>query len=210
MFKVLILAARHTVSDERMEFLIRDRLSWLRFLEFDLGAPTPDRNTIWTFRERLIRAGAMDKLFAVFDRELRAPAIWRWADRSSMRPWCRLRSNATATTRRRRSRRARARPGSGPISRPSRPRRTSMHAGRSRPAGAGALPDRSGNCPPSRSRYSGTRTTSSSTGPTASFAAIDALTVQTREIELAVAALELAAIEIEGSDSLDNPEAVFE
>ena len=71
MFKVLILAARHTVSDERMEFLIRDRLSWLRFLGFDLGAPTPDRNTIWTFRERLVRAGAMDKLFAAFDGELR-------------------------------------------------------------------------------------------------------------------------------------------
>ena len=71
MFKVLILAAQHTVSDERMEFLIRDRLSWLRFLGFDLGAPTPDRNTIWSFRERLIRAGAMDELFATFDRELR-------------------------------------------------------------------------------------------------------------------------------------------
>ena len=71
MFKVLILAARHTVSDERMEFLIRDRLSWLRFLGFDLGAPTPDRNTIWSFRERLVRAGAMDDLFAAFDGELR-------------------------------------------------------------------------------------------------------------------------------------------
>ncbi len=71
MFKVLVLAARHTVSDERMEFLIRDRLSWLRFLGFDLGAPTPDRNTIWTFRERLVRAGAMDELFAAFDGELR-------------------------------------------------------------------------------------------------------------------------------------------
>ena len=70
MFKVLILAARHTVSDERIEFLIRDRLSWLRFLGFDLGAPTPDRNTIWTFRERLVRAGAMDDLFAAFDGEL--------------------------------------------------------------------------------------------------------------------------------------------
>ena len=41
-------------------------------------------------------------------------------------------------------------------------------------------------------------------------AAIDALTAQTREIEKAVAALQLAAIEFEGSDSLDNPEAVFE
>ena len=66
MLKVLILAAQHTVSDARMEFLIRDRLSWLRFLGFDLGAPTPDANTIRLFRERLTRAGAMDTLFASF------------------------------------------------------------------------------------------------------------------------------------------------
>ena len=72
MFKILILAARHTVSDERMEFLIRDRLSWLRFLGFDLGAPTPDRNTIWTFRERLTKAGAIDELFVAFEGARRA------------------------------------------------------------------------------------------------------------------------------------------
>lgn len=54
-----------------MEFLIRDRLSWLRFLGFDLGAPTPDANTIRLFRERLTRAGAIDTLFAAFDRQLR-------------------------------------------------------------------------------------------------------------------------------------------
>ena len=41
-------------------------------------------------------------------------------------------------------------------------------------------------------------------------AAIDALTSQTSAIEGAVAALELAAIDFEGSDSLDDPEAVFE
>jgi hypothetical protein len=35
MFKVLILAAQNNVSEARMEFLIRDRLSWLRFLGFD-------------------------------------------------------------------------------------------------------------------------------------------------------------------------------
>ena len=54
-----------------MEFLIRDRLSWMRFLGFEFGAPTPDRNTIWTFRERLTRAGVIDALFATFDRVLR-------------------------------------------------------------------------------------------------------------------------------------------
>ena len=42
-----------SLSDERMEFRIRDRLSWLRSLGFELGAPTRDRNTIRTFRERL-------------------------------------------------------------------------------------------------------------------------------------------------------------
>ena len=41
-------------------------------------------------------------------------------------------------------------------------------------------------------------------------AAIDALTVQTSAIEGAVAALNLAVIDFEGSDSLDDPEAVFE
>ena len=71
MFKVLILAAQNTVSDARMEFLIRDRLSWLRFLGFDLGAVTPDENTIRLFREKLTRAGAIDALFAAFDRSLR-------------------------------------------------------------------------------------------------------------------------------------------
>lgn len=40
-------------------------------------------------------------------------------------------------------------------------------------------------------------------------AAIDALTAQTRSIERIVGALELQPIQIEGSDSLDNPAAVF-
>lgn len=41
-------------------------------------------------------------------------------------------------------------------------------------------------------------------------AAIDALTSQTRGIEQAAAVLQLTSIEFEGSDSLDNPGAVFE
>jgi putative iron-regulated protein len=41
-------------------------------------------------------------------------------------------------------------------------------------------------------------------------AAIDALVAQTRSIERAIAALGLGTIELEGSDSLDDPEAVFQ
>ncbi len=48
------LAAMHSLSDEPMEFLIRDRLSWLRFLAFQQGEATP----IWRFLERLPRAGS--------------------------------------------------------------------------------------------------------------------------------------------------------
>ena len=41
MLKVLVLAVQNNVADARMEYLIRDRLSWLHYLGFDLGAPPP-------------------------------------------------------------------------------------------------------------------------------------------------------------------------
>lgn len=82
MFKVMVLAAQNTVSDARMEFLIRDRLSWLRFLGFDLGAITPDENTIRLFREKLTHASAIDALFAASTRSYVTAAICQgWPDR---------------------------------------------------------------------------------------------------------------------------------
>ena len=56
MFKVLILQASHSLSDERTEFLIKDRLSFMRFLALGLSDTVPDANTIWTFREALTGA----------------------------------------------------------------------------------------------------------------------------------------------------------
>ena len=56
MFKVLVLQASHSLSDERTEFPIKDRLSFMRFLGLGLADPVPDANTIWTFREALTRA----------------------------------------------------------------------------------------------------------------------------------------------------------
>ncbi len=72
MFKVLLLAAMHELSDERCEYLIKDRLSFMRFLGVGLSDPVPDANTIWAFREALKGAGAVDALFARFDAALRA------------------------------------------------------------------------------------------------------------------------------------------
>ena len=57
-----------------MEYLIRDRLSWLRFLGFDPGAPTPDASTIRLFRETLTEAGALDTVFTEFDRQIKERA----------------------------------------------------------------------------------------------------------------------------------------
>jgi IS5 family transposase len=72
MFKILLLQAMHTLSDERCEYLIRGRLSFMRFLGIGLAHPVPDADTIWTFREALKRAGAVEKLFQRFGAALKA------------------------------------------------------------------------------------------------------------------------------------------
>ena len=72
MFKVLILQASHSLSDERTEYLIKDRLSFMRFLGLSLADRVPDANSIWNFREALTRARmddrpAIEVLFRRFD-----------------------------------------------------------------------------------------------------------------------------------------------
>ena len=70
MFKALILQAQHNLSDARMEFMIRDRLSWMRFLDFDLGGSTPDENTIRLFRDKLTESGTLKRVMKAFDWQL--------------------------------------------------------------------------------------------------------------------------------------------
>src|SRR5215218_3111980 len=77
MFKVLVIQAATNLSDERAEYLINDRLSFMRFLGLSLGDRVPDARTIWLFRERLTRAEiegrpAIEALVARFDASLRA------------------------------------------------------------------------------------------------------------------------------------------
>ena len=54
-----------------MEFMIRDRLSWLRFLGFDLGEATPDENTIRHFRNRMTETGTLKRVMKAFDWQLK-------------------------------------------------------------------------------------------------------------------------------------------
>jgi IS5 family transposase len=69
-FKMLVLQALHGLSREQTEYLVRDRLSWIRFCGLGPGDRVPDANTLWDFQEALIAAGALDTLFARLDRAI--------------------------------------------------------------------------------------------------------------------------------------------
>lgn len=70
MFKVLVLQSLYNLSDDQTEYQIRDRLSFRRFLGLAMDGRVPDAKTVWLFRETLVNAGAVEKLFALFNRHL--------------------------------------------------------------------------------------------------------------------------------------------
>ena len=75
MFKILVIQTANNLSDERTEFLINDRLSFMRFLGLGLSDRVPDARTIWLFREKLTRVGAIKPLFERFDAALREAGV---------------------------------------------------------------------------------------------------------------------------------------
>jgi transposase, IS5 family len=72
MFRMLVLQALNNLSDEQAEFQVRDRLSFTRFLRLGIEDGIPDATTLWLFREKLAKAGLIEKLFDRFDRHLAA------------------------------------------------------------------------------------------------------------------------------------------
>ncbi len=59
-----VLQSLHGLSQERAVYMVRDRLSWMCFCGLGPGDRVPDVNTLWDFREALIKARTLDKLFA--------------------------------------------------------------------------------------------------------------------------------------------------
>jgi IS5 family transposase len=53
MFKVLVLQHLYNLSDEQVEFQIRDRYSFARFVGLAPEQAVPDAKTVWLYRERL-------------------------------------------------------------------------------------------------------------------------------------------------------------
>lgn len=70
MFKVLVLQQLNNLSDDRIEYQIRDRLSFMRFLGLEFEDRVPDAKTVWSFREQLKVTKLVDALFARFHEQL--------------------------------------------------------------------------------------------------------------------------------------------
>ena len=71
-FKVLLLQTLYNLSDDQMEYQLRDRLSFMRFVGLGLEDAVPDAKTLWLYREALAKAGAVEGLFNLFDGYLKA------------------------------------------------------------------------------------------------------------------------------------------
>src|SRR6516162_11047113 len=70
MFRMLVLQALNNLSDEQVEYQVRDRLSFTRFLRLGIEDSIPDATTLWLCREKLAKSGRIEKLFDRFDQRL--------------------------------------------------------------------------------------------------------------------------------------------
>lgn len=70
MFRVLLLQSLYGLSYEEVEEAVKDRLSFRRFAGLSLEEAVPDHSTICRFRNDLIAAGLVERLFAELDRQL--------------------------------------------------------------------------------------------------------------------------------------------
>ena len=75
MFKILILQRFYNISDDHTEYAILDRLSFMRFLGLSLNDRVPDAKTIWLFRDRMTKAGLVEKRFKQLDDPLNKDGI---------------------------------------------------------------------------------------------------------------------------------------
>jgi|TARA_B100001964_G_C14149230_1_gene561215 IS5 family transposase len=67
MFKAIVLCALYNLSDDQVEYQIRDRFSFMRFLGLGLEDKVPDAKTVWLYRDQLAQVGVIEALFEDFD-----------------------------------------------------------------------------------------------------------------------------------------------
>lgn len=70
MLKSLLLAQWFNLSDRDLEFQLKDRLSFQKFLGLGLSDELPDATTLCRFRQRLLDAGLYESLFEAINAQL--------------------------------------------------------------------------------------------------------------------------------------------
>ena len=72
LLRMLVLQSLYNLSDDQIEYQVRDRLSFTRLLGLGIEDGIPDGTTLWLFREKLAKAGLIDKMFERFGQHLEA------------------------------------------------------------------------------------------------------------------------------------------
>ena len=75
MFKLLVVQQYYNLSDEQTEYQFSDRLSFQKFAGWTVADKVPDANTIWDFREALVRAKVFEQVFEHFARQLQTRGL---------------------------------------------------------------------------------------------------------------------------------------
>lgn len=71
-FRMLVLQTLYSLSLQQTSWLVRDRLSWIRFCGITPGDNVPDANTLWDLREALIATSVLDRLCIRLDEAITA------------------------------------------------------------------------------------------------------------------------------------------
>jgi IS5 family transposase len=74
-YKITILQQWYGLADMSAQYMINDRLSFMRFLCIEIGDKVPDGNTIWDFKEALKTNQVDRKLFDTFNKLLEEKGI---------------------------------------------------------------------------------------------------------------------------------------
>src|SRR4029077_3977553 len=72
LLRMLVLQSLYNLSDDQIEYQGRDRLSFTRFVGPGVVGALPGGAAPGLFREKLAKAGLIDKLFERFGRHLEA------------------------------------------------------------------------------------------------------------------------------------------
>ena len=75
LFKIELLRVWYGLSDEGVEEMVNDRISFSRFVGLSLAEPAPDSTTVLRFRSAMAEAGTLDQVIREINRQLEAQGL---------------------------------------------------------------------------------------------------------------------------------------